>query len=99
MDDLTINEVINLIDIGLATYNVKTHVPSNLPSHNQMIPNEHLKTQKYLEDINNNNNDHMMKVNSKKTKCMIFNYSTNKQFVMNIKLNGEVVKTVDEEKK
>ena len=36
VDDLTINEVINLLDIGLATYNVKTHVPSNLPSHNHL---------------------------------------------------------------
>ena len=77
---------------------VKTHVPSNVPLHNQIIPNEHLKTQQYLEDINNWADEHMMKLNSKKTKCMIFNYSTNKQFATNIKLNGEVLKTVDEQK-
>ena len=37
-------------------------------------------------------------LNSKKTKTMIFNFSTNKQFVTNITLNGEPLKTVDDQK-
>ena len=98
VDDLTINEVINLVNIGMATFNVKTQVPSNLPSHNQFIPQEHLKTQKYLEDIKKWATDNQMKLNSKKTKNMIVNFSTNKQFITNIELDGEILETVDEHK-
>ena len=86
------------MNVGLATFNVKTSVPSNIPAHNQFIPTEHLKTQKYLEDINSWADEHKMKLNSKKTKTMIFNFSTNKQFVTNITLNGEPLKTVDDQK-
>ena len=98
VDDMTINEVINLVNIGMATFNVKTHVPSNIPSHNQFIPQEHLKTQKYLEEIKNWATDNQMKLNSKKTKNMIINFSTNKQFITNIELDGEVLETVNEHK-
>ena len=37
-----------------------------------------------------------MKLNEKKTKNMIFNFSTNKQFSTDIKVNGEVIETVNE---
>ena len=39
-----------------------------------------------------------MKLNSKKTKNMIVNFSTNKQFITNIELDGEILETVDEHK-
>ena len=68
------------------------------PSHNQFIPSEHLKTQQYLEDINKWAEDHKMKLNAKKTKTMIFNFSTNKQFATKITLNGEPLLTVSEQK-
>ena len=98
VDDLTINEVINLVNIGLASFNVKTQVPSNLPSHNQFIPSEHLKTKKYLENIKDWATDNQMKLNSKKTKNMVINFSTNKQFIANIELDGEILETVDEQR-
>ena len=75
---------------------MKSHIPSNLPAHNQFIPKEHLKTQKYLEDIKNWATDNQMKLNSKKTKNMIVNFSTNKQFITNIELDGEILETVDD---
>ena len=52
MDDLIILEVIYLATEGLASYNSKNQVPTNIATHCQFILNEHLKTQKYLEDIN-----------------------------------------------
>ena len=96
VDDMTIMERISLVNVGLATYNVKTHVPSHIADHNQMIPGEHLKSQKYMEDIKAWTDENKMKLNEKKTKNMIFNFSTNKQFCTDIKVNGEVIETVQE---
>ena len=52
MDDLTILEIILLANVGLASHNTKSNIPTNIAEHNQFIPREHLKTQKYVEDIN-----------------------------------------------
>ena len=45
-------EVIYLLNVGLASYNIQAHVPSDIPEHNQIIPNEHLASQKHLSKIN-----------------------------------------------
>ena len=96
VDDMTIMEKISLVNVGLATYNTKSHVPSHIADHNQFIPSEHLKSQKYMEDIKTWTDDNKMKLNEKKTKNMIFNFSTNKQFCTDIRVNGEVIETVKE---
>ena len=75
VDDLTTLEIINLITIGLSTFNSKNQVPSDIPHHNQYIPPEHLKSQKYLDKISKWTDDKKMLINEKKTKCMIFNFS------------------------
>ena len=51
MDDLTMLEAICLMNIGLATFNLKKQVPNHIPVHNQMINSDSLKTQKYLDEI------------------------------------------------
>ena len=51
MDNLTILEVIFLANIGLASYNNRSQVSSNIATQCQLIPSEHLKTHKYLEYI------------------------------------------------
>ena len=71
--------MINLIGAGFATYNVKNHVPSNIPVHNQIIDNDNLQAQEYLHKV------------EKKTKCMIINPSWKKQFTTNLKLQGEPI--------
>ena len=48
VDDLSFLEIIYLLNVGLATYNIHAHVPSNLPVHNQIISSENLKTQEQL---------------------------------------------------
>ena len=45
VDDLTVLEIINLLSIGIASYNIKLHVPSDIPTHNQYIPKENLVRQ------------------------------------------------------
>ena len=51
VDDLTALEIINMISIGLSSYNFKQQVPSDVPSHGQVIPNSHLLSQQYLQKI------------------------------------------------
>ena len=98
MDDLTIMEIIFLANVGLASYNIKSHINSNLPIHNQIIPSDHLKTQDYVKVIDNWTNDNMMKLNERKTKNMIFNFTKDKQFITNINLKNHSLEIVNETK-
>ena len=52
VDDLSILEVVNLLTVGLTSFNLKNQVPSDIPLHNQFIPAENLKTQDWLYTIN-----------------------------------------------
>ena len=52
VDDLSFLEIIYLLSVGIATYNIHAHVPSNIPTHNQVIVPQNLKTQSQLNQIN-----------------------------------------------
>ena len=80
MDDATILEAVNLKTAGITSYNVKQHVPSDLPTHNQYIPPENLSSQQYLNTISNWTENQKMKLNIDKTKTMIFNFTDKFQF-------------------
>ena len=95
VDDASALEMINLLSIGLASYNIKQHVPSNIPTHNQIIQNNHLKSQKYLETLNNWSNQQKMELNIDKTKAMIFNFSKDKQFTVSLEINNKQISIVD----
>ena len=94
MDDLSILEIVNHTNIGLASYNFKRKIPSNIPMHSQIILSEHLKTQQYLDEINKWTKSKKMKLNQKKTKCMLFNFTKDKQFTTEMKLKGESLEIV-----
>ena len=49
VDDLTILEIINILTIGITSYNVKQNVPSDIIQNNQFIPPENLKPQSYSD--------------------------------------------------
>ena len=98
MDDLTILEIIHLASIGLASHNFKTQVPSNIPVHNQIIREEHIKTSNYMAEINNWTEKNLMLLNQKKTKQIIFNFNRDKQFTSEVKLKQEPLEIVDEVK-
>jgi hypothetical protein len=38
LDDLSVLEIVNLLTIGIASFNIKQQVPSDIPQHNQYIP-------------------------------------------------------------
>ena len=98
VDDATIVEVVDLMNVGLASHNSKVQVSSELPEHNQFIPNDHLKTQKYVEAINSWTERNKMVLNPRKSKNMIFNFTHDYQFTSNIDLKGENIEVVEEAK-
>ena len=96
VDDLSFLEIIFLFNIGLASYNVRSHVPSDVPTHNQIIEKDRLQSQSQLEKINEWTEDKKMKLNVKKTKNMIFNFTKKYQFTTKLSLNNENIEMVRE---
>jgi hypothetical protein len=80
IDDLSILEIINLMSIGIASYQFKMHVASDIPTNGYFIPNKNLKTQEYLNSICNWTTTNKMELNRKKSKAMIFNFTRDYQF-------------------
>ena len=98
VDDLSTLEILNLLIIGLASINPKVSVPSDMPFHNQFIPGEHLKSQAYLNHINEWSKNQKMILNEKKTKAMVFNFTDNYQFTTKLSLNNSNLELVDKAK-
>ena len=98
VDDLTTLEIINLINIGISSFRMQNQVPSDIPTHGQYVEGEKLKSQKYLDQINNWTNDHKMVISEKKTKAMIFNFTDNFQFATRLELKGKNIEMVDKMK-
>ena len=95
IDDLSVLEIINLITIGLSSFNIKGQVPSDIPSHNQFIPPQNLKSQKWLDEINEWTINQKMLVNEKKSKTIIFNFTKNYQFTTRLTINNKDVEVID----
>ena len=89
VDDLTVLEKVNLLLIGLASFNCHAAVPSDLPSHNQFIPAENLKSQEFLEKNQKWTEKQKMILNKKKTKVMIFNFTDKYKFTTRLQMNNE----------
>ena len=94
MDDLTVFEIILISNVGIATHNLTQNVPTNIPLHNQVVPNEHHRSQEYLEKIADWTDQKKMVLNEKTSKAMIFNFSKKYQFTTNLKLKGDKLKVL-----
>ena len=97
-DDLTILEIINLLTIGLSSFNIRHQVPNDIGEDNQYIPPENLQSQKYIDEINSWTIKQNMKIIENKTKTMIFNFTNNYQFSTRLKLNDTILQTIEETK-
>ena len=84
--------------MGLSSYNVRAHVPSNIPIHNQVIQGSNLKSKSQLEGINEWTKSKKMKLNIRKTKNMLFNFSKKHQFSTKLSLMNEDIEMVQETK-
>ena len=67
IDDLSILEIINLISVGLSSYNLKEQIPSDIASHNQFVPAVNLNSQKYLDNLSKWTEENLMKLNVEKS--------------------------------
>ena len=98
VDDLTFLEIIHLLSVGIASYNVRVHVPSNIPTHNQVVMPENFRSKDHLNSINKWSQKQKMRLNIKKTKSMIFSFSRKHQFTTQLSVNSERVEIVREAK-
>ena len=98
IDDLTVLEIVNLLTIGISSFNIKSQVPSDILDNNQYIPPGNLKSQEYLKWMDVWTRNQKMKINSKKTKTMIFNFSKNHKFSTRLEFGGEILEIVNEAK-
>ena len=96
LDDLSLLEIVNLLSVGLASHNVSRQIPSNIASHNQFIAPENLKSQDWLNRLNQWTKASKMKINETKTKTMIFNYSKKYQFTTELKIEDEPIEVIDQ---
>ena len=98
VDDPSTLEIINLLTVGLSSLLMKDHVPSDIPDHGQYIQSDKLKSQAYLQTINEWTENHKMVISEKKTKAMIFNFTENYQFTTRLDLKGKNIEMVDQMK-
>ena len=98
VDDLTVLEIVNVLSVGLTSYNIRRHVPSDIPTDYLYIPPENLKTQQHFQEINQWTAAQKMQLNTQKTKNMIFNYTNNYQFTTRLNLNENNIEVLDSTK-
>ena len=98
IDDLTVIEIVNLITVGLSSYNFRQHVASDIPVHGQFVSAQNLKTDKFISVLDQWSHDHLMKLNKSKTKIMIINFTKRYQFATRIKLHNENIQQVTQAK-
>ena len=98
IDDLSLLEIINLLSIGLSSYNCWNHVPSDISIDNHFVDQSNLKSQVYLNELSSWTNQKQMKLNTEKSKYMIFNFSKNYTFNTRLNIEGEILQQVQEVK-
>lgn len=98
IDDLSILEKINLLCIGLSSYNYKSNVASDMVENGYFLPPENLSSQTYLNNISEWTRRNLMKLNTSKTKTMNFNFTRNFQFSSRLAVDDEVLETISETK-
>ena len=87
-----------MISIGVSSYNFRAHVASDVPVNGMFIPTENLKTQEYLNKIACWTDENKMKLNNKKSKAMVFNYTNNYQFSSRVYIEDELIEIIKETK-
>ena len=65
---------------------------------NHVIPPENLNSQIYINEIKLWTQKQKMKINTNKSKLMIFNYTKTNQLNSSLKLNNEILETVHKTK-
>ena len=98
IDDLSLLEILNLVSIASSIYEVEEHVPSDIGIDNKYIDSSNIKTQDYLDKIQDWTYKKKMKLNVQKTDYMIFNFSKENQFNTRLKLEDTLLNQVHSKK-
>ena len=96
IDDLSILEILNLISIGISSYNCKQQIPSDIQTENKFMPPENFNSQKYLTQLSEWTEQKKMTINNKKSKYMIVNFTRNYQFNTRLNIEGKLLNQVPE---
>ena len=98
IDDLSILEMVNLLTIGISSYNFKLHVASDIPTNGYFVEPSNMMSQDYLERICQWTEDNLMVLNKEKTKAMVFNFTKNFQFSTRVLAQDATVEIIKETK-
>ena len=90
-------EILNLISVGISSYNFRQHVASDFGINQQFIPSENIKSQEYMDKISEWTDSKKMNLNVEKSNVMIFNETKNYQFATRIQLNETILEIVKEQ--
>ena len=89
VDDLTTLEKINILLIGLTSFNAKLEVPNDINKTNLFIPSQNLKSQDFINQIQIWTENQKMELNAKKTKAMIFNFTKKQTNLHQVKIRKQ----------
>ena len=97
VDDLSVLEIINLITVGLTSYNFKQHVASDIGVEQLFLPAQNIQSQDHMNTICDWTNDRKMKINEDKCNVMVFN-ETESLFATRIHANETLIETITDTK-
>ena len=96
VDDLLVLELINMIVVGLSSYNFKQHVASDIGINQLYLPAEHIQSETYMNNISEWTEKNKMKLNEKKSQVMIVSETKNYQFSTRIHVDNALLETITE---
>ena len=90
LDDLSILEIVNVLIVGITSYNYKQHMPNDIGTGHGYIPGPNLKTQEYLDKISLWTKNLKIEISSEKSEMMMFNFTKNNQFSTRLNLDHRI---------
>ena len=98
VDDMSLLELINLITIGISSYNFRNHVASDISTDQKFLPPKNCSSQSYLDSVQQWSDSKLMQLNENKTKAIIFNFTNNYQFSTRLYLQETLLEIVNQTK-
>ena len=81
---------------GLASYNFKTHVASDVAIHGKFLPIQNVQSQNHLQRISHWTKEKKMCLNKQKSKFMLINFTRKHQFSTRIELDNTPIQEITE---
>ena len=81
---------------GLINYNFKAYVASDVANHGKFLPPQNVKSQNYLEKIEQWTEQNQMALNKQKSKFMLFNFTKKHQFSTRLVMGDSPLEEISE---